>query len=202
MSNLRLNSESILIPNPLHLQSGRLLRATKPLHGGATEKDLKADRSPMRSKNPFSTVTSSGMLLPLDLLIRIADGDANLPGLTPDAYHLRSGERLNEAASRAWTQCKAAGIRFGESWLLCLHRIRAQHSHATNGFCRCFRSWITVVCSRSQRSSLMRRLILSAIAGRNTSRFICCPQRSRSTSARQESTERPLAALTVWCRNC
>lgn len=66
----------------------------------------------MRSKNPFSTVTSSGMLLPLDLLIRIADGDANLPGLTPDAYHLRSGERLNEAASRAWTQCKAAWDSF------------------------------------------------------------------------------------------
>ncbi len=66
----------------------------------------------MRSKNPFSTVTSSGMLLPLDLLIRIADGDANLPGLTADAYHLRSGERLNEAASRAWTQCKAAWDSF------------------------------------------------------------------------------------------
>ena len=67
---------------------------------------------PTRSKNPFSTVTSSGMLLPLDLLVRIADGDANLPGLTPDAYHLRSGERLNEAASRAWTQCKAAWDSF------------------------------------------------------------------------------------------
>ena len=66
----------------------------------------------MRSKNPFSTITSSGMLLPLDLLVRIADGDANLPGLTPDAYHLRSGERLNEAASRAWTQCKAAWDSF------------------------------------------------------------------------------------------
>ncbi len=52
------------------------------------------------------------MLLPLDLLVRIADGDANLPGLTPDAYHLRSGERLNEAASRAWTQCKAAWDSF------------------------------------------------------------------------------------------
>ncbi len=52
------------------------------------------------------------MLLPIDLLVRIADGDARLPGLTPDAYHLRSGERLNEAASRAWTQCKAAWDSF------------------------------------------------------------------------------------------
>ncbi len=52
------------------------------------------------------------MLLPIDLLVRIADGDANLKGLTPDAYHLRSGERLNEAASRAWTQCKAAWDSF------------------------------------------------------------------------------------------
>ena len=52
------------------------------------------------------------MLLPLDLLVRIADREANFPGLTPDAYHLRSGERLNEAASRAWTQCKAAWDSF------------------------------------------------------------------------------------------
>ena len=66
----------------------------------------------MRAKNPFTTITSSGMLLPIDLLVRIADGDARLPGLTPDAYHLRSGERLNEAASRAWTQCKAAWDSF------------------------------------------------------------------------------------------
>ena len=66
----------------------------------------------MRAKNPFSTITSSGMLLPIDLLVRIADGNAKLPGLTPDAYHLRSGERLNEAASRAWTQCKAAWDSF------------------------------------------------------------------------------------------
>ena len=70
----------------------------------------------MKPKNPFSTITSSGMLLPIDLLVRIADGDANLPGLTPDTYHLRSGERLNEAVSRAWTQCKAAWDAYRRKW--------------------------------------------------------------------------------------
>ena len=65
-----------------------------------------------RTRNPFTTVSTAGLLLPVDLLARIVDGDPNLPGLTPKDYHLRSGERLNEAASRAWNECLAAWKSF------------------------------------------------------------------------------------------
>lgn len=65
-----------------------------------------------RARNPFITVTTSGLLLPVDLLTRIVDGDPNLPGLSPKDYHLRSSERLNEAASRAWNECLAAWKSF------------------------------------------------------------------------------------------
>ena len=51
-----------------------------------------------RVRNPFTTVQTSGLLLPVGLLARIVDGDPTLPGLTPDSYHLNAGERLNEAA--------------------------------------------------------------------------------------------------------
>ena len=65
-----------------------------------------------RTRNPFTTVSTAGLLLPVDLLARIVDGDPNLPGLTPKDYHLRSGERLNEAASRAWNESLAAWKSF------------------------------------------------------------------------------------------
>ncbi len=65
-----------------------------------------------RSQNPFTTVTTAGLLLPVDLLSRIVEGDPDLPGFTPKDYHLRSGERLNEAASRAWNECLAAWNSF------------------------------------------------------------------------------------------
>lgn len=65
-----------------------------------------------RTRNPFTTVSTAGLLLPVDLLARIVDGDPNLPGLTPRDYHLRSGERLNEAASRAWNESLAAWKSF------------------------------------------------------------------------------------------
>ncbi len=65
-----------------------------------------------RSRNPFATVTTAGLLLPVDLLARVVEGDPDLPGLTPRDYHLHGGERLNEAASRAWNQCQAAWKAF------------------------------------------------------------------------------------------
>ena len=65
-----------------------------------------------RSNNPFSTVTTSGLLLPIDLLARVADGDPDLKGLQGKDYHLRSGERLNESAARAWSQCLSAWKSF------------------------------------------------------------------------------------------
>ncbi len=65
-----------------------------------------------RSHNPFSTVTTAGLLLPVDLLTRVVNSDPDLPGLTPKDYHLRSGERLNEVAARAWNQCVSAWKSF------------------------------------------------------------------------------------------
>lgn len=65
-----------------------------------------------RTRNPFSTVKTAGLLLPIDLLARIADGDPSLPGLTPESYHLDAGDRLNEAAARSWNECSAAWKRF------------------------------------------------------------------------------------------
>ena len=68
-----------------------------------------------RVRNPFTTVQTSGLLLPVDLLARIVDGDPSLPGLTPDSYHLNAGERLNEAAARAWNTCVGNWKAFREA---------------------------------------------------------------------------------------
>jgi len=46
---------------------------------------------------------TEGAILPRDLLARVDVGDEDFGGITPDAYHL-SGEKLNEAASRAWNR--------------------------------------------------------------------------------------------------
>ena len=46
---------------------------------------------------------------------RIVDGDPGLPGLTPDSYHLNAGERLNEAAARAWNTCVGNWKAFREA---------------------------------------------------------------------------------------
>jgi len=52
----------------------------------------------------FESVTTEGALLPSDFLNRLAQRDREIPGLTPDAYHLGSGEKLNEAISRSWNR--------------------------------------------------------------------------------------------------
>jgi hypothetical protein len=59
----------------------------------------------------FTTVRSEGSILPMDLLSRIASGEPNLDGLTPDAYHL-SGEKLNEAINRSWNRLLSAWTAF------------------------------------------------------------------------------------------
>lgn len=69
-----------------------------------------------RARNPFTTITTAGLLLPIDLLTRVAEGDSDLKGLTPKDYHLRGGERLNEAASRAWNECLAAWKSYRKKW--------------------------------------------------------------------------------------
>ncbi len=59
---------------------------------------------PRTRRDLFSTIRSEGALLPSDLLQRIAEGDRNVPGLTPEAYHLAGNEKLNEAVSRSWNR--------------------------------------------------------------------------------------------------
>ncbi len=50
-----------------------------------------------------TTIRTEGGLLPPDFLQRLTGFEPDLPGLTPDSYHL-AGEKLNEAASRAWNR--------------------------------------------------------------------------------------------------
>ena len=58
----------------------------------------------VRTRNPFSTVTTEGAILPIDLLQRIAELDQELDGLQPEDYHLAPNERLREAISRSWNR--------------------------------------------------------------------------------------------------
>jgi SOS-response transcriptional repressor LexA len=50
-----------------------------------------------------TTIRTEGGLLPPDFLQRLTGLQADVPGLTPDSYHL-AGEKLHEAASRAWNR--------------------------------------------------------------------------------------------------
>jgi len=65
-----------------------------------------------RLSNPFPSVRTEGGLLPAETLQRIAAGDPKLDGLTPAAYHLPPGERLNEAISRSWSRLVGAWASF------------------------------------------------------------------------------------------
>lgn len=62
-----------------------------------------------------TTIKTEGALLPADLLRRVQAGDRTLPALTPEAYHLPGGMRLNEAASRAWNALLGAWTTFQEA---------------------------------------------------------------------------------------
>ncbi|MCL4528589.1 MAG: hypothetical protein M1282_04160 [Chloroflexi bacterium] len=68
----------------------------------------------MRTTNRyiFATIRIEGAILPPDLLQRIADGDASVEGLSPDAYHLATGEKINEAINRAWNRALGAWETF------------------------------------------------------------------------------------------
>ena len=64
-----------------------------------------------KTRDLFTTVTIEGALLPPDILQRVTDGDTDLGGLHPEAYHLY-GERLNEATNRAWNRLQGAWQAF------------------------------------------------------------------------------------------
>src|SRR5690348_10389431 len=57
-----------------------------------------------RRRDLFTTVLTEGAILPVDLLQRIVGVDPGLGGLTPAAYHLAEGEKLNEAITRSWNR--------------------------------------------------------------------------------------------------
>ena len=63
------------------------------------------------SRSSYTAVKTEGALLPADLLQRVAEG-RDLDGLRPEDYHLLPGERLNEAANRAWNRCLGAWQSF------------------------------------------------------------------------------------------
>jgi len=65
-----------------------------------------------RTRDLFLTVRTEGAILPSDLLERIAAGDTDLGGLTPEAYHLADGEKITEATNRAWNRLLAAWSGF------------------------------------------------------------------------------------------
>lgn len=67
-----------------------------------------------RRDEVFDTVRTEGALLPPDLLLRVVEGDGELKGLSPRAYHLAGHERLNEAASRSWSRIQGAWASFRE----------------------------------------------------------------------------------------
>lgn len=55
-------------------------------------------------RSPFDSIKSEGAILPMDLLQRVADQDADLGGLTPQDYGLAKNEKLGEAISRSWNR--------------------------------------------------------------------------------------------------
>jgi len=65
-----------------------------------------------RRRDIFTTIRTEGGLLPADLLQRIASGDRDLEGLTPESYHLAPGEKINEVVNRAWNRLLGAWESF------------------------------------------------------------------------------------------
>jgi hypothetical protein len=66
----------------------------------------------MSVRGATTSIHVEGGLLSEDTLARIAALDSDVPGLRPEDYHLAPGERLAEAASRAWARLSAAWRAF------------------------------------------------------------------------------------------
>jgi len=65
-----------------------------------------------RPNQPFSTTKTEGLLLPPELIARVAGLDPKLPGIRPEDYNLPKGERINEATNRSWNRLTALWARF------------------------------------------------------------------------------------------
>jgi Eco57I restriction-modification methylase len=63
----------------------------------------------------FTTIRTEGGLLSRELLARVASGDATLPGLRAEDYHLARGERVGEMVTRSWNRLTAAWKGFAEA---------------------------------------------------------------------------------------
>jgi hypothetical protein len=66
----------------------------------------------MKSLSSFIAITSEGGLLPADFLRELPDPKTSIEGLTPVAYHLAEGERLNEQINRSWHRLKGCWENF------------------------------------------------------------------------------------------
>jgi len=67
---------------------------------------------PRNRHDPFLTIRTEGVLLPVDILHRISEGSSDLEGLSPESYHLAKNERINEVINRAWNRCFGAWQSF------------------------------------------------------------------------------------------
>lgn len=66
-----------------------------------------------RNKDQFQTIRSQGVMLPPDVLQRVAL--LELDGLKPDDFHLPPSIRLNEAISQSWSRVLAFWKSFSEA---------------------------------------------------------------------------------------
>lgn len=58
----------------------------------------------MKSNNAFIAITTEGGLLPADFLAELLAPKVAIDGLTPAAYNLADGERINEQVNRSWNR--------------------------------------------------------------------------------------------------
>ena len=67
-----------------------------------------------RLNTTFPSIRTEGVLLPADLLQRIAAFDSDLGGFQPEAYGLPPNERLNEAINHAWKRMQGFWASFSK----------------------------------------------------------------------------------------
>jgi hypothetical protein len=68
-----------------------------------------------RIRNEFQAIHSEGGLLPPDLLRRIIDPNAKIPGTQPQDYGLPKGERINESITQSWNRLRRHWAEFREA---------------------------------------------------------------------------------------